>query len=210
MTTQQQLSPVTLAEIKQLSATFHDISSDRKAHLDELADQLKNYYQANQRADVIVICTHNSRRSHIGQLWIQAAAIYYQLDHIKSYSGGTEATAFNHHAVDAMQSLGFALSTPDSSSPNPTYLIENGGDTFAPLFSKKFSDPANPQESFIAIMVCDSADQACPFVPGADLRFSLPFNDPKASDGTGKEQEVYLDRAREIGREMLYLISKLV
>jgi arsenate reductase (thioredoxin) len=74
-------------------------------------------------------------------------------------------------------------------------------------FSKVYGDAANPSDGFAAIMVCSEADGACPFVTGADLRVSLPYVDPKVSDGTPEEAAVYLAKSEEIGREMAFLME---
>lgn len=76
-------------------------------------------------------------------------------------------------------------------------------------FSKRFSDPPNPQVDFCAVMVCSQADEACPHVPGAEKRFSIPYEDPKAYDGTPHESEKYNERSHQIAREMLYLFTRV-
>ena len=53
-------------------------------------------------------------------------------------------------------------------------------------------------------MVCSDADEACPFVPGAELRLSMPYDDPKAFDGTPMEEAKYDERSRQIAREMFF------
>jgi arsenate reductase (thioredoxin) len=58
-------------------------------------------------------------------------------------------------------------------------------------------------------MTCDEADQDCPFVKGAALRISLPYEDPKVADGTPEEAARYDARSRQIATEMLYLFSKV-
>ena len=75
------------------------------------------------------------------------------------------------------------------------------------MFSKKYDHSQNPQNAFAAIMVCSNADEACPFIPGADARFSLPFQDPKQHDNTPQEGRQYDERCRQIAREMLYTMD---
>jgi len=187
---------------------FHLIPALRKEKLLAICDYLSKKISSKQTAQLIVICTHNSRRSHIGQIWLATAADYYQLPAIHTFSGGTEATAFNPRAVKAMQSIGFEITTNEATSDNPKYKINWRSEMNPYLaFSKKYDAPPNPAEHFGAIMVCTEADEGCPVVLGSEARWSLPFDDPKAFDGTEQEEEKYRERAMEIGREMLYLMS---
>lgn len=39
---------------------------------------------------------------------------------------------------------------------------------------------------------------------GADARIAIPYDDPKASDGTEHEAQTYDERCRQIAREKLY------
>jgi arsenate reductase (thioredoxin) len=75
------------------------------------------------------------------------------------------------------------------------------------LWSKTFDDPANPAAGFGAVMTCSDADENCPFVPGTDLRLAITYDDPKNFDGTPREEEMYRERAVQIGRELLYAFS---
>ncbi len=189
-----------------LEAEFPLIPETRQQELAELGDYISRKLKAGEESRLTVICTHNSRRSHIGQLWLAAAAIYYQIKGVKTYSGGTEATAFNPRAVAAMQRAGFGISG-DELEANPRYAASLGdGVKDIILFSKKYDDPVNPHQGFAAIMVCSDADEACPFIPGAEKRFAIRYEDPKASDGTPEEATTYDERCRQIGREMLYAV----
>mgnify|MGYP000733479600 CR=1 FL=1 len=62
-----------------------------------------------ERIALNFICTHNSRRSHLAQIWAATAAYYYAIPNIQTFSGGTEATAFNPRAVAAMERAGFKI-----------------------------------------------------------------------------------------------------
>jgi arsenate reductase len=137
---------------------------------------------------------------------------------ISTFSGGTETTAFNARAVEAMRRIGFsiqehsALATLSQTQipANPHYSVRSSEAT-PPIetFSKRYDDATNPHSNFAAIMVCSHAEQNCPLVLGADARLSLPYNDPKDFDGTPQETTKYEERVREIGRDMLYLMELL-
>jgi arsenate reductase (thioredoxin) len=182
---------------------FAEIPEGRKKLLEQLGGYIARKRREGLPANVIVICTHNSRRSHIGQLWLWAAAQWYGIGGVHTFSGGTEATAFNHRSVAALQRAGFPLRKRTEGS-NPVYALNTGDGDEQSLFSKKFSEAPNPQKAFAAVMVCSEADAGCPFVPGADGRFSIPYHDPKDFDDTPEETAAYDERVRQMGREMFY------
>lgn len=195
--------------IEKLTQDFDSIADDRKAQLETLSAYIQEKYNTQKTPKLIVICTHNSRRSHLGQLWLAAAADYYELPALETFSGGTEATAFNSNAVAAVQRIGFDISMLVEAE-NPIYKILWKEEQYPyNAFSKRFEEPPNPTAEFAAIMVCSEADEGCPFVPGTDFRIALPFNDPKAFDGTPQEAEKYDERCQQIGTEMLYVMSKV-
>ncbi|MBX3044079.1 MAG: protein-tyrosine-phosphatase [Candidatus Kapabacteria bacterium] len=185
------------------------IPSERQVQLDEIAAYLTNRVQQGKNIDMTFICTHNSRRSHISQLWAAVATEYYGIPNVRTYSGGTEATAFNHRSVRAMKKAGFSIDVLEDGK-NPVYLCKFA-DGKEPLkaFSKVYDEKSNPQSDFIAVMVCSDADEACPFVSGAAERFSLPYDDPKNFDNTELEESKYDERTKQIATEILYLFSKV-
>ncbi|MGK0365283.1 MAG: arsenate reductase [Saprospiraceae bacterium] len=189
---------------------FGLISEERKLVLLSLSDYISKKFEKNETPKMTVICTHNSRRSHLGQLWLAVGAEYYGLPSVETFSGGTESTAFNIRAVNAMREIGFHITAYDAAATNPNYGIKWSTDiSVYRAFSKKYETPPNPSENFAAIMVCTSADEACPIVAGCEFRLSLPFDDPKAFDDTDLEAEKYMERAEQIGREMLFVLSKI-
>jgi len=183
------------------------ITPERRETLDRVASFLRSRIDAGERAEVTFVCTHNSRRSHLAQLWAGVAAAWYGVD-LKTYSGGTESTAFNPRAVASMRRAGFQIE--DAEGENPRYEVRAGEDLEPwPCWSKLFDDEANPQQDFVAVMTCTAADESCPFVAGAGLRVGLPYDDPKASDGTAEEAATYDARSREIAAEMFYLARRV-
>lgn len=194
---------------EQFALESDQIAPDRKRTLMELATFVSGKVHAGEVARLIFICTHNSRRSHMAQLWAQAAACYNRIEGVACFSGGTEATAFNPRAVAAMQEAGFSIRQL-SQGNNPLYEAKFSDDA-PPLrvFSKKYSDPLNPASDFGAVMTCSHADANCPLVAGASERISLPYDDPKNSDGLPNEESVYRERARQIGCEIFFAFSKV-
>jgi arsenate reductase (thioredoxin) len=191
----------------QFESQFSAIPENRTLILKQLADFIRAKQQSNEPIDLNFICTHNSRRSHIAQVWAQAAAANYGIENVRCYSGGTEATAFNPRAVKAMSGVGFSIAKT-TDTENPRYEV-SFSETENPLiaFSKKYDDASNPAQGFAAIMTCSHADENCPLVIGAAARISLPYNDPKDFDGTPQESEKYTERVLEIGREITFAFS---
>ena len=189
----------------ELSNKFSSISDERKSLLGKLADYISGRRNQNSPTNLIFICTHNSRRSHLAQIWAAVAADYYDLDNVATWSGGTEATAFNINAIEALERAGFSISS--SGDINPVYEVDFGGENALSCFSKTFDHPINPQSGFAAVMTCSDADENCPFVPGAEARIATTYRDPKESDGTGNEELVYTERSDQIALEMLYAMS---
>lgn len=141
--------------------------------------------------------------------WGQVAASYFGLDSIRCFSGGTEVTAFHPNAVEALARAGLGVEQAGSGS-NPVYLLNYArGKPPVRAFSKAFSDPFNPQKGFIALMTCTDAEEACPVVSGAGRRFSIPYRDPKLSDGSADCMQVYDERCRQIAEEMFLVMQKV-
>ncbi len=194
--------------IKKAQKGMASIPEDRKTALREIADFVRKQTRAGKPAKLVFICTHNSRRSHMSQIWAATAAAYYGISGVETYSGGTEATAFNPRAVAAITRAGFVVENPGGQ--NPRYQVSYSPKA-KPLecFSKIYSDPYNPQSDFMAVMTCSQADEACPIVRGASARVSLPYLDPKVADNTPEEAAKYDERCLQIATEMLYLMSQV-
>ncbi len=215
MTNSQELKKLQINDdlfiyIEDVAKSFHSISDSRKEKLTAIADYINSKQIDNDTANLIFICTHNSRRSHFSQIWAQTAAYYYGFKNVYCYSGGTEATACNIRTVNALKRAGFKVTTQDSVSKNPHYFVNYSAS--APsieAFSKKFDADSNPKQKFAAIMTCSQADEACPIVFGADKRIAIPYEDPKVSDMTPKEEAVYNERCKQIAIEMFFVFASL-
>jgi arsenate reductase len=203
------LFPSLQITVDQLMREFDQIGEDRRKLLKQLTDFVCEKSEVNQKVFLNFICTHNSRRSHIAQLWAQIAAYYFGISNVECFSGGTEATAFNPRAVKAMQDVGFNISKIKDGD-NPHYEVRYSSDS-PPVnsFSKKYDDPFNQAKDFAAIMTCSHADENCPLVFGASTRIAITYDDPKDFDGTALEEAKYAERVCQIGREMLFAFSEV-
>ena len=199
------------AEIEQTvsSFNFNEITAERKNILKPLIEfiQLKVDNQEDIRLNLI--CTHNSRRSHLSQVWGQTAAHYYGIQNVFCYSGGTEATAMFPKVAETLTKTGFKIQKL-SEENNPVYAIKFT-ENQAPIigFSKTYDDNFNPESGFAAIMTCSQADGGCPFIAGAEKRIPITFEDPKAFDNTPQQDEKYQERSLQIASEMFYVFSQI-
>ena len=189
------------------SLPISSIPVERKALLDEMAKYLQENILTGREIRLNFICTHNSRRSQFSQIWAQTAAAYYGIES-NCYSGGVEVTAFNPRAVAAIQRDGFKVVKKEGE--NPVYFVFYSEDE-QPIvaFSKLYEDAINAPKDFAAVMTCDHADENCPFIPGAERRFPLRFEDPKAFDDSLLEEKMYSERSHQIAAELFYLFEKV-
>jgi arsenate reductase (thioredoxin) len=211
------LLPAVCRHIELLTTSLDMVDAKHRDAGRQLSDWIGKHYQTGKQLDVIVVCTGNSRRSILGATMGNIAAAYYGMPEIRFHSGGTSPTACNQRTVAALQEIGIEVQPTGGEAPrkdpkaaNPVYRVRWGSgnlDGAFPLealeFSKHYSDESNPHEGFAALMVCDEADAACPLVPGADLRLSMPYVDPKLYDDSPFEKAKYAERRDDMGRLMI-------
>ena len=198
-------------EIEKTIRSFNldSISEQRKITLQPLIDYIQEKTNVNNEIRLNLICTHNSRRSHLSQVWAQTAAAYYGIQNVFCYSGGTEATAMFPMAAKTLENSGFLVKTI-AEKKNPIYTIKYSSSAHPVIcFSKTFDDDFNPQGEFAAILTCSSADQGCPFIAGAEKRIPITFEDPKAFDNTPQQAEKYEERSLQIATELFYVFSQI-
>jgi arsenate reductase (thioredoxin) len=193
--------------IRQCAVT--KISADRKLVLQALINYIQNQKDQNLSIRLNFICTHNSRRSHLSQIWAQTMAHHFGIRNIFCFSGGTEATAIFPKIIDTLVVQGFQIQKI-SLGENPIYAIKYANNEMPIIgFSKTYDHIFNPQQKFAAIMTCDSADEACPIVIGAEARFPIKYADPKVFDGTMQMDKKYAEKSLEIAQEMWYIFSMI-
>lgn len=185
------------------------ISEERKQLLEPLRDYIARKQQAGQPIRLNFICTHNSRRSHLAQIWAQTMAHNFGVQRAFCYSAGTEATALFPLVAQTLEKSGFTI-TCIAEGVNPVYAIKYAENEHPLIgFSKTLDHKFNPVSGFAAIMTCDSANEACPFVPGAETRIPITFEDPKAFDNTPEQAAKYNERSHQIATELFYVFSSL-
>ena len=186
-----------------------NISEERKEILQPLADYIQSKTDAQQPIRINFICTHNSRRSHLSQVWAQTMAFYFNIKNVQCYSGGTESTALFPMVAETLKNTGFQIETI-SEGKNPIYSIKYAENEPAVIgFSKKLDDAFNPKSEFAAVMTCSQADGGCPFIAGAEKRIPITFEDPKAFDNTPQQAEKYQERSFQIATELMYIFAQI-
>ena len=185
------------------------VSEERKAVLKPLADYIQNKVDSNQEIRLNFICTHNSRRSHLSQIWAQTMAFHFNIKNVFCYSGGTEATAMFPKVAETLTNQGFHIQQL-SQEQNPVYAVKFDENQHSIIcFSKTYYDDFNPKTNFSAIMTCNNADAGCPMVFGAEARFPIKYEDPKAFDATEVMNEKYAARSLQIASEMYFVFSQI-
>ena len=185
------------------------VSEKRKEVLQPLVNYIQDKVDTNEEIRLNFICTHNSRRSHLSQIWAQTMAFQFGIRNVFCYSGGTEATAMFTKVGETLVNQGFEIQQL-SENENPVYAIKYS-DNEPPIiaFSKTYFDAFNPKTNFGAIMTCNNADEGCPMVIGAEARFPIKYDDRKAFDGTEIMNEKYTERSLEIASEMCFVFAQI-
>ncbi len=193
----------------ELSALFSKApSKDRVEQLEAIA----RAFAKEEELKVIFICTHNSRRSHFSEILFRTAALHYGLNHVHTFSGGTEGTALFPVVAESCKRFGFETREEAAYGQRSWKIFHSAletQETTPLLFSKVYNHPLNPPEGYHAIMVCDSANEACPVVFGAKERHPLLFIDPKRSDGTEEQAKVYDETLALIASELGYIARRV-
>lgn len=199
------------SKIEEFISTINSeiISEDREQVLQPLVDYIQNKVNSQEEIRLNFICTHNSRRSHLSQIWAQTMAFHHNIPNVTCYSGGTEATVMFPKVGETLVNQGFEIQKL-SEEKNPVYAVKFDENQYPIIgFSKTFDDTFNPESEFCAIMTCSQADEGCPFIAGAEKRIPIRYDDPKAFDGTILQAEKYLERSIQIAAEMFFVFSKI-
>jgi arsenate reductase len=194
-------------DIKTIDKIFKmRVLHERAFMLDEIVNYIYKTTSKNKIPKLNFICTHNSRRSQFCQFWATFFSNYYNIK-CEVYSGGTVETEVNKSVINNIQDYGFNISFKELN--NPIYSIKFKGQNLGKYFSKLYHDFENPRNEFAAIMTCSDADNNCPLINGAEIKFSLQYEDPKKYDRTKIEKNEYKKTSEKIASEMNYLFYKI-
>jgi arsenate reductase (thioredoxin) len=125
----------------------------------------------NEKTRVLFLCTHNSARSQMAEGLLRDLAG----DRFEAYSAGTEATHVRPLAIRTMEEIGVDISRQES----------------------KTLDRYLDQPFDYVITVCDDANEACPYFPGAMSRLHWSFEDPSKAEGSEEERLEVFRSVRE-------------
>ncbi len=206
-TINHQLFPALQANIERLD--FSELNAQRKHHLTPLAAYIQSKVNEGMPVLLNFVCTHNSRRSHLSQIWAQALSAHYQIPQVYCYSGGSEATALFPLITQTLETQGFQVAQI-SDGTIPIYSIKYAENAHPVIgFSKVYDDAFNPKSGFAAILTCSQADADCPHIAGAEMRFPIPYQDPKEFDRSPLQREKYLECSVQIATELSFVFSQL-
>ncbi len=135
-----------------------------------------------RKQKVLFLCTQNSARSQMAEAFLRE----HGGDRFEAYSAGTEATHVRPLAIRAMNEVGVDISAQESET-----------------LERYLREPFD-----YVITVCDEANEACPFFPGASERLHWSFPDPSKAEGTEEERLEVFRRVRDdiedrIARELI-------
>jgi arsenate reductase len=120
---------------------------------------------------ILFICTHNSARSQMAEGYMKAK----YGDRFEAFSAGTEATRVHPMAITVMNEIRIDISQHRSK------LIDE-------FFRKGIET---------VVTVCDSAQGACPFFPGAKEVIHQTFPDPSTFKGSDEEVRIGFRKVRD-------------
>lgn len=198
-------------EIKKviLDLNYDSISEERKTIVQPLIDFIQLKVDNAEPVRLNFICTHNSRRSHLSQVWAQTLAHYFGVKNVQCYSGGTEATALFPMVALTLEEIGFRVQKLTEGT-NPVYSLAYDSNEHPVIgFSKRHDDAFNSEKNFAAVMTCSHADEECPIIAGAEERIPMTFEDPKAFDNTPQQAQKYHERSLDIARELAFVFSRI-
>ena len=122
-------------------------------------------------SNILFLCTHNSARSQMAEGLMRSLGGPL----IQVYSAGTIATQVRPEAIKAMAAIGIDISDHRS----------------------KVLDPFVSMPFDYVIIVCDSANQACPVFPGAEKRLHWSVADPARVEGSEVQRLAAFCNARD-------------
>ncbi len=130
-----------------------------------------------EKPRVLFLCTHNSARSQMAEGMLRDLAE----DRFEVHSAGTEVTHVRPQAMKVMDEIGIDIAGQNSKTLN-----------------RYMGEPFD-----YVITVCDEANEACPFFPGAKNRLHWSLEDPSQATGSEEERLGVFRRVRDEIRERI-------
>lgn len=185
------------------------ITAERKKQLQPVVSYLKQTIAIGQSPQLLFVCTENSRRSMLAQVWSEIAAEYFDVKDFGAHSAGSKATALHPNTLAALKRSGLQISVlSEGSNPRYSTAVSESRPPLL-LYSKEVNDAALPEKNFAAVMVCVDDAEACPFISNASARIPLPYSDPKKFDGTNEMESAYDRCSLQIAAEMMWVMEQV-
>ncbi|MCX6213575.1 hypothetical protein [Spirosoma sp.] len=216
---QFKLYPALAEYLKSAKKDLGAIPETRRAELDKIALFIQNKRITDKNANLLFVSGDNARRSLLAQVWAQVAADYLGVENVHAFSGGNIASTVAPTIQKTLEKIGFQVN-PVTLSGQPAYELRfDEKQPALTLFSKVYTDQANPKNNFGLILTCDPTE--CPgpdgptdriaksTVQGPAFKITLPYTPPRTAEGQANEAAVYNALNRQIATEMLYLFSNV-
>ena len=168
---------------------------DKKNYLDDVVSKIEKILPITN--NIVFLCTHNSRRSQLCQVWGSILSKIYNID-LKFNSAGTEKTEVYKTVFYCFSNVGVEIK--DSKVFYRDLSLSLNSKVLEEIQSDKF----------ISIMTCSDAEKSCPSDSRSIKNISMTYQDPKVFDYTEKEKDEYLKTSKLIAKELNYVLKKLV
>ncbi|MBC8111544.1 MAG: hypothetical protein H7Y04_10830, partial [Verrucomicrobia bacterium] len=208
-TENEQLLPGLHEYVAEITSKLRDaglIPSYRRLILHDIATYVINNFLENQFSNLLFVCTHNSRRSQLCQVWGQIAAFHYDLPLVKCFSGGLETENVSEKILQTLEHAGFHVDNPETQNVyNPQHKVYYSTEfDYISLFSKPYNDAGNPKNNFCTVMNCTPSGEKYQQIDGSKLNVSLIYQNPKDNDDKPDETQVYKQISYKVSLEMFY------
>ncbi len=141
--------------------------------------------------NVLILCTHNSARSVLGEGMFNHWAQTLGIDARAYSAGSTPSGRINPMAVEVLEHAGIDTSSYRSKSWD------------------EFSKPDAPTMR-VVITVCDSAAQeTCPYWPGSPVQVHWGYPDPSNVGTTPDEKRAAFESTRQVIGERMHKLAKV-
>ncbi len=168
---------------------------NKKNHLDEIVSEINAGLAKTD--NIVFLCTHNSRRSQLCQIWGSILSKIYKID-LNFHSAGSEKTEVHKNIFYCLSNAGVKV------GDNKIHFE----DLTINLRSKRLGEIK--AKKFIAIMTCSDAEKSCPTDPRSIKNIKIIYEDPKIFDNSEREKEEYYKTSKSIAEDLNYIIKKLV
>jgi hypothetical protein len=201
-------NPELMSYCQSLQDEFVNVPDSTGKMLKEAGTYIIDHLNSGRETSISFVCEHNSRKSHLGQVWTQMAAQYYGIDSVICYSGGTTPTYVNQRIIKALENTGFQISEKGIAGEGPIYYLNyNKPSQGFEIFSKRYDHAMNPDTNYIAISLCYNPEECCPITGGADEQLTIPYPDLQPYDNTPLETKMYDEQCRMIARDMFFMMN---